>query len=305
MLRYIFFRILQGLATLIGLSIIVFLLSRAAGDPVLLLVGPDVPVEEMEAVRHELGLDRPLIAQYFTYVGDMVTGDLGRSIFTHLPVSELILERFPATLKLTFATVIFALPVGILIGVFCALKRNRLGDIMGRTIAVIAQSMPSFWVGIMLVLVFSVRWEVFPAAGMDGPISYFLPVLAMGGFLVAGVARLTRSSMLEVLGAEFIAFARARGTPEASVVFRHALRNAAIPVLTLAAVLTGYLLMGSVVTEVVFAWPGLGRLAYQAIASRDFPIVQSVVLFYGGIFILINLFVDILYGWLDPRIRYT
>lgn len=304
MQRYILLRVLQGIVTLLALSVVVFLLSRTAGDPVLLLVGTEVSAEEMEEVREDLGLNRPLVVQYWDYLTDIVQGDFGEAITARQPVSELIWDRFPATLRLAAVTMAFAFPVGVVLGVLCAVRRNKPTDLIGRTAAVIAQSLPSFWVGIVLILLFSVTWELLPASGTGGPDHYVLPVISLGGFILAGITRLTRSSMLEVLGSEYIVFARARGTPELQIVFKQALRNAAIPVVTFAAVLFGFLLMGSIVIETVFSWPGLGRLAYQSIGSRDFPVIQAIVLLYGAMFVFLNLAADILYAWLDPRIRY-
>ncbi len=304
MQRYIVKRILLGILTLVGLSVVIFVLSRAGGDPVPMLVGLDAPEEVREAKRLELGLDKPLPTQYWIFVKDAVTGDFGDSLFYEEPAIDVVMDRFPNTLKLVAVAAGFGIPIGLLLGMLCAIKRNKAFDILGRTTAVLGQSLPGFWIGIMLILLFSVRWEIFPAAGMGGPLHYVLPPVAMGAFLVAGVSRLTRSSMLEVLGKDYITFARAKGTAESSVIVKHALRNAAIPVLTFTGPLVAAMMANAVVTETVFAWPGVGRLAYESTLGKDFAVMQVIVLLFGTILIFTNLLVDILYGWFDPRIRY-
>jgi len=304
MQRYIVKRILQGLLTLLGLSIVVFILARVGGDPVPMMLGMDAPPEEVQALREKLGLDRPLTTQYWIFITDALRGDFGESLWLKRPAWDVVMEKLPNTLKLTLFASAFAIPIGIAIGVLCALKRNKAFDILGRTLAVLGQSLPGFWIGIMAILLVSVRWEIFPAGGMGGITSYFLPALAMGAFLVAGITRLTRSAMLDVLDSDYITFTRAKGLAETSVILKHALRNASIPVLTFTAIILAHLMAGSIVAETVFAWPGVGRLAYGAVLSRDFPIIQTVVLLYGGLYIFVNLVTDILYAWFDPRIRY-
>jgi peptide/nickel transport system permease protein len=304
MQRYIFRRILLGMLTLVGLSMVVFSLARVGGDPVALLVGFDAPPEVREAKRQELGLDRSLPVQYWLYMKDVVTGDFGDSLYYNQPAVDVVMDRFPNTLKLVAVAAGFGIPIGLLLGILCAIKRNKVFDILGRTMAVIGQSLPSFWIGIMLILFFSMRWEIFPAAGMGGPSHYVLPPIAMAAFLVAGVTRLTRSSMLEVLGSDYITFARARGAPESLVILKHALRNASIPVLTFTAPMVAAMIANAVVTETVFAWPGVGRLAYEATLGKDFAVIQLIVLLLGTMLIFVNLLTDILYSWFDPRIRY-
>ena len=290
--------------TLVLLSVVIFVLSRAGGDPVPMLVGLDAPEEVREAKRLELGLDRPLPTQYWIFVKDAVTGDFGDSLFYEEPAIDVVMDRFPNTLKLVAVAASFGIPIGLLLGILCAIKRNKAFDVLGRTMAVLGQSLPGFWIGIMLILLFSVRWEIFPAAGMGGPLHYVLPPVAMGAFLVAGVTRLTRSSMLEVLGSDYITFARAKGTAESAVIVKHALRNAAIPVLTFTGPLVAAMMANAVVTETVFAWPGVGRLAYESTLGKDFAVMQVIVLLFGSMLIFTNLLVDILYGWFDPRISY-
>lgn len=306
MARYIFKRIGIVLVTLWLLSIVVFVLPRIAGDPVYLLLPSDATEADREELREELGLNKSLPEQYWIFMKDVVAhGDFGESVYLKEPVTDLIMDRFPATLKLASVTFVFVMPIGILLGVLAAIRKNRYPDVMARSIAVLGQSLPNFWVGIMLILLLSVTWDWLPTSGMGGPNTYIMPVITLGWVSLAGVTRLTRSSMLEVLGTDYITFLRARGVPEKSVILKHALRNASIPVVTMAAMMFGYLLTGSIVVEVVFAWPGMGRLAYESVFRADFPLIQAIVLFYGLIFISVNLLADTFYSWLDPRIRRT
>ncbi|MFC1999496.1 ABC transporter permease [Chloroflexota bacterium] len=303
--RYVIKRILQGIVTLIVLSVVVFLMPRMSGDPAYLIAGPDATEEQREEIRRKLSLDRPLPVQYYLFITRAVRGDFGESYYRQgQTVTSIIWERFPATLKLALATACVAIPLGILLGVLCAIRRNKFLDTLGKSIAVLGQSLPGFWVGITLILLFSVTLGLLPAAGMDSPKNYIMPVITLGWVGLAGVTRLTRSSMLEVLGSDFITFIRTRGIPEKSVVLKHALRNAAIPIITTAAIMIGFMLTGSIVVETVFAWPGIGRLAYNSVLMADFAMIQAIVLFYGIIFISANLLADILYAWVDPRIRY-
>lgn len=304
MQRYILIRILQGLVTLVALSMVIFIVPRATGDPSYIMVTGNPTEQDIADYRQKAGLDRSLIVQYGIFMGDLLTGDLGESLVRTRPVRETIMARFPATLKLAVPTFVFAFTIGLILGIFCAIKRNRLPDLIGRTVAILGQSLPGFWVGIMLILIFSVRLDLLPTGGMGGPSHYVLPVMTMGFYMLSSVTRLTRSSMLEVLRSDYVAFARARGTPESIVLLKHALRNAAIPIVTMATIIFAYSLTGSVVTELVFAWPGVGRLAYEAILMRDYPVIQGIVLIFGVIFIAANLLADILYAWIDPRIRY-
>ncbi|MBM3131845.1 MAG: ABC transporter permease [Chloroflexi bacterium] len=304
MARYYSKRLGIVLITLFLLSIVVFVLPRVAGDPVYLLLPSDASEEDRQELREELGLTKSLPEQYWIFLKGAVQGDFGESVYIRQPVTELIADRFPATLKLAAATFVFALPLGILLGILAAIRKNRWPDLLARSVAVAGQSLPNFWIGIMLILLFSVTWELLPTSGIGGPDHYVLPVITLGWVGLAGVTRLTRSSMLEVLGSDYITFLRASGIPEKSVVLKHALRNAAIPVVTMAAIMFGYLLTGSIVVESVFAWPGMGRLAYESVARADFPLIQGIVLFYGVIFISLNLLADLFYSWIDPRIRY-
>jgi len=304
--RYILKRIGIVLITLWLLSIVVFVLPRIAGDPVYLLLPNDATEADRDELREELGLNKSVPEQYWIFIKDVVAhGDFGESVYLKEPVTDLIIDRFPATLKLASVTFVCVIPIGILLGVLAAIRKNRYPDVLARSIAILGQSLPNFWVGIMLMLLLSVTWDLLPTSGMGGADTYVMPVITLGWVSLAAVTRLTRSSMLEVLGTDYIMFLRARGASEKSVILKHALRNAAIPVVTMAAMMFGYLLTGSIVVESVFAWPGMGRLAYESVARADFPLIQAIVLFYGMIFISVNLLADTFYSWLDPRIRRT
>ena len=309
MQRYIVGRVFLALVTLLALSVIIFLVARVAGDPVILLTGGQgqvgVTAEDVERLRHNLGLDRPLPNQYWDFVTGILQGDFGDSLRTNRPVLEMMKDRFPTTMKLAAVTAVIAVPLGLFVGVIAAINRGRRLDFLARAMAVIGQSLPSFFVAIMLLLLFSVQWEIFPPIGLDSPMAYVLPVITLGIFIVAGLTRLTRSAMLEVLSSDYITFARARGASETQVIFKHALKNAAIPLLTIVTILLASIITGSVIVETVFAVPGLGRLAFESIIALDFPVIQAIVLFYGVLFIGANLLADILYAWVDPRIRYT
>jgi peptide/nickel transport system permease protein len=291
------------LITLWLLSFIVFILPRMAGDPVYLLLSNDATQAEREALRTELGLDRSWAEQYGVFFTKALHGDFGESVFLKQPVTSLIASRFPATVKLAAATLVIIIPLGILLGTLAAIRRNKLTDFLIRALAIVGQSLPNFWVGIMAILLFSVTLKWLPTSGMSGPASYIMPVLTLGWVSLASIIRLTRSSMIEVMGSDYISFLRARGIPERSIVLKHALKNTAIPLITMAALIFGYLLTGSIIVETVFAWPGMGRLAYESISRVDFPLIQAVVLFYGLLFVSINLLSDVAYTWIDPRIK--
>ncbi|MBL7120183.1 MAG: ABC transporter permease [Dehalococcoidia bacterium] len=305
--RFVVTRILIGLVTLVLLSMVVFFLPRLTGqDPVYVLLPNDATQQDMDDLREELGLDRPIPTQYWIFIKNAVRGDFGNSVFIKEPVTELIWDRLPATLKLATATALVVIPLGVILGVLCAIRRNRIPDIIGRAVAIAGQSLPSFWVGIMLILLLSVTWGLLPTSGMGGTWElkyYVMPVITLGWVMLAALTRLGRSSMLEALGSDYITFLRAKGLPERSVVAKHALRNAAIGVVTMAAMMFAYMLTGSIVVESVFSWPGLGRLAYESVMRADFPLIQTIVLLYGVIFLFMNFVADVLYSVLDPRIR--
>ncbi|MFQ5875100.1 MAG: ABC transporter permease [Dehalococcoidia bacterium] len=304
MQRYITLRVGQAIVALFGMSLIIFLLVRLTGDPAEVLISDWATLEQREFMRQHLGLDRPLPVQYWIFISGAVQGDFGTSFQLEKPAMEVILERLPATVKLalaaTFFSTLFAFPVGIL----SAVKRDSFFDRVGKVFALLGQSLPLFWLGIILIAVFAVALRLLPAAGIGGPSHYILPAITLGWYYAAGIMRLIRSSMLDVLDSEFIKFARIKGVSERGVVWKHALRNALIPVLTFMSLMFIALMTGSVVTETVFAWPGVGRLFVQAVLLRDFPIVQGIVMLLAFFFVVGNLIIDILYAYIDPRIRY-
>jgi peptide/nickel transport system permease protein len=310
--KYVLRRLLATVPVLFGVSVLVFsIVHLIPGDPALILAGMEANEEQVARVRQDLGLDRPLHIQYASYVARALRGDLGRSIHSRQQIWHAITEHFPATLELTVASLLLSSVVGIVVGVVSAVKRYSFFDHLSMLGALAGISMPIFWIGILLMWFFSLYLEWLPTGGRGGPVwtlaglrSLVLPSLALAGISVAMIARLTRSTMLEVLRQDFVTTARSKGLGERLVIFRHALGNALIPVVTYVGLEFGVLLGGAVVTEQIFSWPGMGRLVVDAINSRDYPIIQGSILFFAVLFVLINLIVDLLYGLLDPRIRY-
>jgi peptide/nickel transport system permease protein len=304
MQRYLVRRLLQGLLTLLIISALVFLLARWSGNPLDVML-PDEATEEdyARAARH-WGLDRPLPLQYVAFLRHALQGDFGDSIRLREPALQLVLARLPATLQLAGAAMAVSLLLAVPIGVLSAVHRDTLLDAGGKVIALLGQSMPSFWLGIVLIWVFAVMLGWLPSSGRGGLQHYILPAIALGWYQVAALMRLIRSSMLDVLDSEYVKLARVKGVTPPMVVWKHCLRNAAIPPLTYFGVIAAVLLTGSVVTETVFSWPGIGLLAIDAVRYRDFPLVQTIVLLFAMTFILVNLIVDVLYAYIDPRIRY-
>ncbi|HUV74451.1 MAG TPA: ABC transporter permease [Anaerolineae bacterium] len=306
MQRFIVRRLLQGLVTLFLVSIIVFILGRLTGDPVALLLSEFSTFEDKERLARQLGLDKPLVEQYAIFVWNAVRGDLGRSIRgDHAPALKLVLDRFPATLQLATISTALSFLIGLPLGVLAALKRGSVVDTLSRVLALLGQATPVFWLGIVAMYAFSVRLGWLPTSGYGKPEQFVLPVFALGAFMVAAFLRLTRSGMMEALDSEYVKLARIKGLSETTVVWKHALRNSLIPVITYLGTVFGRMVTGTVVVETVFAWPGVGRLAYDAVMLRDFPVLQAVVLFMASAFLVINLVVDILYAYVDPRIRYS
>jgi peptide/nickel transport system permease protein len=304
--RYIFRRLIQGVILLFLISVIIFLLGRLTGDPVALLLTEYSTEEDKIRLTKQLGFDKPLPQQYAIFLVNAIKGDLGRSIRgDRSPALDLILERLPASINLGVASMLITLVFGLPLGVLSAMKKGSLTDTSARVLALLGQSAPVFWIAIVAMYVFSVQLNLLPSSGYGKLKHYVLPAFSMGWFQVAAITRLTRSGMLEALGSEYIKLARIKGLSETIVVWKHALRNSLIPVLTFAGTIFGRAITGTVVVETVFAWPGVGRLAYQAVMERDFPVLQAVVLFMSGMFMLVNLVVDVLYAYIDPRIRYT
>ena len=305
MLRFVLARLVQSLVALAILTVVVFVLARATGDPLQLILPMSASEEDYANARQYLGLDRPYVEQYFSFVGKALTGDFGNSLRARRPVIELIRDRLPNSLKLAAFAMTVSLLMAFPLGVLAAVRKGTAIDRAAQVIAVLGQSLPTFWVAIVLIEVVAGRLQWLPAAGSERLASYVLPGFTLGWFVVAGMMRLLRSSMLEVLDSEYVKLARVKGVVEHRVVWLHALKNALIPVVTFAGIYFSILVTTAIVVETVFAWPGLGRLAYEAITSRDFPVIQAVVLTTAAIVALVNLSVDCLYAFIDPRIRYA
>jgi ABC-type dipeptide/oligopeptide/nickel transport system permease component len=296
-------RFLRALVALWLVSTVVFVVMRLSGDPVPLLLPPDAPRAEIFRVRAELGLDRPLHVQYGVFLGHALTGDFGRSIHFREPAMRVVASYLPATLELGLAAFALAVIVALPVGVLSAVKRNSLLDHGTMSLALVGQSAPTFFLGILFILVVSLQAGLVPTSGRGTWAHLVLPALTLGAFAMASIARLTRSAVLEALGMDYVRTARAKGLSELWVVAKHTLRNAALPIVTITGLQFGTLLGGAVVTETVFAWPGIGRLAIQSIYNRDYPVVQAAVFLSAVMFIVLNFVIDVVYGVLDPRVR--
>ena len=316
MIRFLARRLLHLGPVLLGVSVIVFLvLHLAPGDPAEIMLGANANKEDLDRLRTQLGLDQPLHVQYVTWIGHVVRGDLGRSLWMKRPVLGEVLERFKATLLLTGTALFLSTVGGIALGIASARRANSLLDRLSAVASLFGASMPTFWLGIVLMVIFSLRLGWLPASGMYAPYGggglwdllthLVLPAITLAAASITIIARLTRAAMLEMLGQDYVRTARAKGLGERPVVWRHALKNALIPIVTVVGVQAGYLLGGAVLTETVFAWPGVGTLVVQGILARDIPLVQGGVLVIALSFVLVNLAVDTLYAWLDPRIKYN
>jgi peptide/nickel transport system permease protein len=303
MQRYIIRRVGEAVLALFALSIIIFLMVRLTGDPALLMLPPDAGADALEDIRHSMGLDKPLVAQYGLFIRDYATGSFGDSLRSKTPVSDLIKDRLPNSLKLVGAAALIVLLISIPLGVLSAVYKGTWIDTLATGFAVLGQAIPVFWLGILMIQLFTVKLGWLPSSGMGGLDHYVMPAFALGFFTVAAIQRLLRSSMLEAMDSEYIKLARIKGLSEFRVVWKHALRNSLISVITLGGIYIAILITLGILVEVVFAWPGMGRLMYQGIVFRDFPVVQAVVLISAGIVIFSSLVVDIAYAYLDPRIR--
>jgi len=302
---YLLRRLWQSALTLVGVSLLVFVILRVIpGDPAKMLLPEGAPQSAIEELNRELGLREPIWIQYGLFVRSVVRGDFGQSFQYRAPALRVVVERVPATIQLALTAMVLTVLVGVSIGVLAAVRRGTGYDYAGTVLAVLGQSLPNFWLGIMLVLLFGVTLRWLPTSGFQGWQYLVLPSITLAAFPTALVARLTRSSLLEILSQEYIRTGRAKGLAEPAVILRHALRNATIPLLTLLGLQIGTLLGGAVITESIFAWPGMGKLVVDAIFFRDFPVVQTVLILSATIFVAINLLVDLLYTVLDPRIRY-
>lgn len=300
--RYLAGRLAQAVLALFGVTTIVFFALRLSGDPARLLVPEGATAADIERVREQLGLGDSLWHQYLSFLGNAVHGDLGYSYVQNRPATALIAERLPYTANLAVAALILSIVFGVLVGVITALKRGRWQERVLMPLVLAGQAMPAFWTGLLLVLVFSVGLRWLPSTGYDGPLSLLLPSVTLASLSAAAIARVTRGAVLEQLSQDYVRTARAKGASTSRIVLRHLARNSAIPVLTVAALELANLLGGAVVTEVIFAWPGIGQLTVQSVAARDFPVVQGIVLFASAVYIVINLLTDLLYGVIDRRV---
>ena len=300
---YLLRRLAQSVLVLLGVSFVVFFILYLTGDPALVLLPPDATAEDIRDFRARMGFNDPFVVQYGRFLGGALRGDFGQSVRHGEPAFRLVLERLPATFELSGAALFVALLLAIPAGVVSAVRRNTVVDYVATVVALLGQSMPTFWLGIMLILIFSVQFHVLPSSGRGGLEHLLLPAVTLGLFTTARITRLTRSGMLEVLNQDYIRTARAKGVSGRPVVWKHAFKNAAIPIVTIVGIELGTLLGGSVITETIFAWPGVGRLSVQAIYNRDYPVVQAAVFLLASTFVVVNLVVDLLYTYLDPRIR--
>jgi peptide/nickel transport system permease protein len=303
MLSYLARRLFEFVIVVIGVLTIVFVLQRLSGDPTNLLLPVDAPEQVRVELRRQLGLDQPLAAQYVRFVANVAVGDLGDSYRFRQPALGLVLERFPATLLLAGASLLISLVIALPLGILAAVHRNTWLDTLATGISLIGQAMPVYWLGLLGILLFAVQWRLLPSMGGGSLAALILPATTLAVYSASRIMRLTRSAMLDVLHQDYIRLARAKGLSEGKVLLKHALRNASIPVVTIIGLQFGGLLGGAVITETVFAWPGVGRLAVNAVQQRDFPVVQAVTVVIALAFSLINLIVDLLYARLNPRIR--
>jgi ABC-type dipeptide/oligopeptide/nickel transport system permease component len=303
MKNYILRRAGYALLSLFLLSLTIFFFVRVTGDPAALLVEPGASPGDIAAIHHQFGLDRPLVVQYWLFMTALFHGDLGQSFYYQVPVMGLYLSRLPNSLELAAVAMAFSLLIGIPAGILAAVQVGRFWDQFGKLFTLLGLSMPSFWIGLLMILLFSVYLGWLPSSGAGTPWHLIMPAFALGWYFAAAHMRLTRSSMLEVLGSEYIKLARIKGLPQVLVIAKHAFKNALIPVLTLAGINLVLMINVAVVVETVFAWPGIGRLLYEGITFRDFPVVQGVVIMGGAMIVVVNLFVDIVYAIIDPRIR--
>ena len=304
MTRYIIIRIIQAFFALIGIGIMVFFLVRLSGDPTKLLVTPSSTREQVEQIKHRLGLDRSVGIQFVIYAKDLATGNLGTSFIRQSSVADLIKESLPNTLKLGIPAFILSMALALALGVLAATRRDSIFDNGVKFLAVLGQALPGFWVAIMAVLLFAVTLHWVPVAGSAKPSNYILPIGTQVFFLLPGMMRLVRSSMLDTLDSEYVKLARIKGLPERLVIWKHALRNALIAPLTTAGMLFASLISGAIITENIFNWPGMGRAIFAATVARDFPVVQGMTLLIASMVLVMNLLVDIAYAYVDPQIRY-
>jgi peptide/nickel transport system permease protein len=305
-LAYVARRVAQAILVVLGVSLIVFVLVRLTpGDPVRSYLGETATDQQVAEYRHYLGLDEPLPLQYVRFLQRMAVGDLGNSLFYHQPAVKVLQEHLPATLQLSLASLVLALLVALPLGVLSAVKRDSFWDYAGMALAMLGQSLPAFWLGLVLMLIFAVNLHWLPTSGNNGPLYLVLPSVTLGAYMAGLFTRLVRSGMLDVLGDDYVRTARAKGLPERTVLYVHAFRNMAIPLVTVVGLQLGTLLGGAVVVETVFSWPGIGTAAVTGIGARDYALVQGVVLVVSVIFVVVNLLIDVVYAYIDPRIHYA
>ena len=304
MIRYIIVRIIQAFIAFLGIIVIVFLLLRASGDPAKFMVTPMTTPDQLELLHKQMGLDKPVPTQLWIFFKGMVTGNFGNSYVKRIPVTEMIGSALPNTLKMTIPSFVLGFVISIALGVLAAVRRDSIFDNGVKFLAVLGQALPGFWVGIMAMLVFSYYWKLLPSSGSGGIDHYILPVGTMMFFMLPGMMRLVRSSMLDVLDTEYIKLARIKGLSENKVIWKHALRNALISPLTVAGMILAGLVTGSIITENIFAWPGMGRLMVESTFARDFPVVQAFAVIVAVLVLGMMILVDVAYAWLDPQIRF-
>ena len=305
MQRYILKRLVQSALSLLAVTVIVFMLVRLSGDPAVLMAPPDAAPAEIQEMRVKMGLTKPIYIQYGNFIADIARGNFGQSFKWDKPCLDVWMERFPNTMILAGAAMFFTLLIGLPVGILSAVKVDSWFDRFGKIFALMGQSLPVFWVGLMLMIIFAVFLGWLPTSGMGSWKHLLMPAFTLGWAFMAAIVRLTRSSMLDALDHDYIKMARIKGVSKYGVVMKHALKNALIPIITMGALNFVFMLNGTVITETVFNWPGIGRLVVEAIFARDFPLVQCCVLIGAFFFIFVNLFVDILYAYIDPRIRYS
>jgi peptide/nickel transport system permease protein len=304
MTRFIIIRLLQTVVALIGIIILVFFMVRISGNPILFMMSPLSTPEQILIMQQQLGLDKSYATQFWIYIKDLVRGDLGESFIKRIPVSDMIGKALPNTLKLGVPSFIIGIIMSIALGVLAATRRDSIFDNGMKFLAILGQALPGFWIALMAMLIFSVYWQILPAAGMGGIKNYILPVGTMLFFMLPGMMRLVRSTMLDVLDSEYIKLARIKGLPERTVIWKHALRNAIISPMTVAGMMLAGIVGGAVITENIFNWPGMGKLAVESTIGRDFPVVQIITIIVAIMVLGMNLLVDIAYAYVDPQIRY-
>jgi len=301
--RQLVVRLAQMFVSLVGMSLLIFVLVRASGDPVELMRTPTTTEAEVANIKEQWGLDKSYPEQYWVFVSGIARGDLGKSLIQRRPVTTMIGEALPNSLSLGVLAFVIGIGLALVLGVLAATRRDSWLDNGVKFLAILGQALPGFWLAIVAIYIFSVNWHLLPTAGTGGPANYVLPVATLAFFLLPGMMRLVRSSMLDVLGSEYVKLARIKGLPERTVIWKHALRNALIAPLTAAGAIFAGLITGAVILETVFAWPGVGRLLVTAVSGRDFPVVQGIVMMVAVMVLVINLLVDIAYAYVDPRIR--